>query len=108
MHAVTHNLGTEVDFIRTSITEYWYNSEISLYSETYGVEPDMASFHDWGYFSQIVWKSTAEVGCAVAFCSPKTGLARYPGYYSVCNITLLVTTMASSQLMSCLLWATRL
>jgi uncharacterized protein YkwD len=85
MYATTHNLGTKVDFIRTSITEYWYNSEISLYGETYGVEPDMASFHDWGHFSQIVWKRTAEVGCAVAFCDPKTGLARYPGYYSVCN-----------------------
>jgi len=85
MYAATDNLGTELDFIRTSITEYWYNGEISLYGNAYGGEPNMTTFHDWGHFSQIVWKDTVEVGCAVAYCGPETGLARYPGFYSVCN-----------------------
>jgi len=83
MYAATNNLGTEVEFVRTSITEYWYNSEIGLYGNAYGSEPGMGGFHDWGHFSQIVWKGTTEVGCAVAYCG--SGLASYPGYYSVCN-----------------------
>lgn len=84
MYAATNNLGSEVDFIRTSITEYWYNNEIDLYGNAYGHEPGMGGFHDWGHFSQIVWKGTKEVGCAVAYCGAGS-LASYPGYYSVCN-----------------------
>jgi len=83
MYAATNNLGSEVEFIRTSITEYWYNGEIDLYGNSYGSEPSMDNFHGWGHFSQIVWKSTKEVGCAVAYC--ESGLSSYPGYYSVCN-----------------------
>jgi hypothetical protein len=83
MYAATNDLGTEVQFIRTSITEYWYNKEIDLYGNAYGSEPGMGGFHEWGHFSQIVWKGTTQVGCAVAYCG--SGLASYPGYYSVCN-----------------------
>jgi hypothetical protein len=83
MYAATNNLGSEVEFIRTSITEYWYNGEIDLYPNAYGSEPGMGSFHEWGHYTQIVWKGTKEVGCAVAYCD--SGLASYPGYYSVCN-----------------------
>jgi hypothetical protein len=83
MYAATNNLGSEVEFIRTSITEYWYNGEIDLYPNAYGSEPGMGGFHEWGHYTQIVWKGTKEVGCAVAYCD--SGLASYPGYYSVCN-----------------------
>jgi hypothetical protein len=84
MYAATNDLGTETAFIRTSITEYWYNGEIDLYGNRYGGEPSMSNFHDWGHFSQIVWKDTKEIGCAVAHCGAGS-LAGYPGYYSVCN-----------------------
>lgn len=83
MYAATNDLGTETAFIRTSITEYWYNNEIRLYGNRFGGEPNMGDFHEWGHFSQIVWKSTKEIGCAVAYC--KSGLSSYPGYFSVCN-----------------------
>jgi uncharacterized protein YkwD len=68
------------------ITNLMYNGEIELYPG-YGSEPDMSNFDAWGHYSQIVWNSTAEVGCATLYCS--NGLANtapnITPYFTVCN-----------------------
>ena len=51
------------------ITNLMYNDEMGLFSALYGLaSPLMELFDSWGHFSQIVWKSTTEVGCATVVC----------------------------------------
>ncbi|THW08669.1 PR-1-like protein, partial [Aureobasidium pullulans] len=66
--------GLAADNITAVITELFYNGEVSYFNGLYGqAQPDMSNFHNWGHFSQIVWKGTSKVGCATQYC-PK-GLA---------------------------------
>jgi len=65
-----------------------YNGEIGWFPLPYGqAQPDMTNFESWGHFSQIVWKSTTQVGCATQYCP--NGLANTGGdvspYFTVCN-----------------------
>lgn len=81
--------GVKADNVSAVITELFYNGEVSFYDELYGQDdPDMTNFHEWGHFSQMVWKDTTEVGCATVDCSSK-GLANTGGnvgaYFTVCN-----------------------
>ncbi|EHA56876.1 hypothetical protein MGG_06772 [Pyricularia oryzae 70-15] len=52
-------------------------------------EPDLVDFSRWGHFSQLIWTSTAEVGCATVDCSSRQcGLQNVQGqppYFTVCN-----------------------
>ena len=52
-----------------------------------GLEPDMNNFEKWGHYSQIVWKSTMQVGCYTQYCS--NGLVNtrdgVSPYFTVCN-----------------------
>ncbi|CAD0044789.1 unnamed protein product [Aureobasidium pullulans] len=80
--------GLAADNITAVITELFYNGEVSYFNGLYGqAQPDMSNFHNWGHFSQIVWKGTSKVGCATQYC-PK-GLANVgpytPPYFTVCN-----------------------
>ena len=71
------------------ISNMWYNGEVNDFpASEYGkASPDMSNFSAWGHFSQVVWKSTTEVGCATQYC--KTGTDMFPsktsGWYTVCN-----------------------
>lgn len=62
---------------------------MTYYSGMYGeTNPSFADFENWGHFSQIVWKDTTGVGCAVVDCGTG-GLANVgsdvPPYFTVCN-----------------------
>lgn len=81
--------GVKADNVSAVITELFYNGEVSFYDNLYGQEdPSMDNFHEWGHFSQIVWKGTTEVGCATVDCSSQslanTG-GNVPPYFTVCN-----------------------
>ncbi|KAM7189346.1 hypothetical protein V8F33_010125 [Rhypophila sp. PSN 637] len=48
----------------------WYNCEINKYPRSnYGKpNPDTSAFHDWGHFSQMVWKGCKQVGRCTQYC----------------------------------------
>ncbi|KAK5955932.1 hypothetical protein OHC33_002505 [Knufia fluminis] len=71
------------------ITDGFYNGEVNYYTY-YGGEPDTATLHQWGHFSQIVWRDTETVGCYTTDCSanglgnidPSTNIRPF---FTVCN-----------------------
>lgn len=67
------------------VTNQWYNSEMTSW-EFYGQSnpPSSSSLHDWGHFTQVVWKSSTKVGCFTAKCPAGTVLS-FPSWYTVCN-----------------------
>ncbi|KAF2221465.1 CAP domain-containing protein [Elsinoe ampelina] len=73
--------------ISTILSDMFYNGEVEAYGGVYGQNPSMTNFGTWGHFSQMVWKSTTEVGCATYDCgSSATGvLKNYGGIFTVCN-----------------------
>ena len=95
--------GVEANNVSAVITELFYNGEVAFYDNLYvdlpegtkqsdkaaQVDINMDNFHEWGHFSQMVWKSTSEVGCATVDCSSKGGLANTGGnvapHFTVCN-----------------------
>jgi len=70
-----------------AITDMWYYSEVNLYPQSaYGrSNPDMGGFHDWGHYTQVVWKNTAKVGCASKLCPAGTIVGGMASWYTVCN-----------------------
>ncbi|MHC5905572.1 CAP family protein [Streptomyces sp. S6] len=54
----------------TDVVDGWYN-QVRAYTY-YGGEPDMATFKNWGLFSQLVWKSSARIGVGMARTNGKT------------------------------------
>jgi len=80
--------GAEPSAVPALITNEMYDGEIGWFPLPYGQSsPDMTNFEDWGHFSQIVWQSTTQVGCATQYCP--NGLANTGGdvspYFTVCN-----------------------
>jgi len=81
--------GVKPDNVSAVITDLFYNGEVNYYNNLYGqANPDMSNFEKWGHFSQIVWKSTSQVGCATVDCTSQ-GLANVGQYvspfFTVCN-----------------------
>lgn len=86
--------GVTKDNIGQVISDLFYNGEAELFErlDLYGTEPDTSNeavqFEKWGHFSQMVWKDTLGVGCAVQDCTAQ-GLANVgsnvPNYFTVCN-----------------------
>jgi len=79
--------GAEPSGIPAMINNEMYNGEINYYPLPYGAEPDMSNFEKWGHYSQIVWKSTTQVGCATVNCPgglANTGSGVSP-WFTVCN-----------------------
>jgi len=70
-----------------AITDMWYYSEVGLYPNgAYGrSNPDMGGFHDWGHYTQVVWKSTTKIGCASKLCPAGTIVGGMASWYTVCN-----------------------
>lgn len=85
--------GTPAVNVSQMITNQMYNDEMMMYQNLYGQDsPDSSNFEAWGHFSQIVWKSTASVGCATQDCNAQGlgGLgasiaSEVPKYFTVCN-----------------------
>jgi len=55
---------------------------------------DEAKFYDYdsnscsdvcGHYTQVVWNTTARIGCAMAYCDSFTGGISWSGYFTVCN-----------------------
>lgn len=81
--------GTSPDGVPALITNEMYNNEIGFFPLPYGqAQPDMSNFDSWGHFSQIVWQSTTNIGCATVDCSASgltnTGAGVSP-WFTVCN-----------------------
>lgn len=84
-------MGAETNFEMTApecasraITRQWYNNEFELYP-SYGGNPPMDRFSDWGHLSQIVWEGTEKIGCAIALCKKGSLAGNMEGYFAVCN-----------------------
>ena len=81
--------GAPASNISAVITDSFYNGEVNYFNGLYGeANPDMTEFEHWGHFSQIVWKATGSVGCAVQNCTSQ-GLgnvgADVAPFFTVCN-----------------------
>ncbi|KAL1305242.1 hypothetical protein AAFC00_002157 [Neodothiora populina] len=80
--------GVTPDKISAVITDLFYNGEVNYYTQYGKSDTDMSNFEKWGHFSQVVWKSTTQVGCATVDCSAK-GLqnvgSNVAPYFTVCN-----------------------
>ncbi|KAK3331247.1 CAP domain-containing protein [Apodospora peruviana] len=68
------------------VTGGWYNGEINKYpGSNYGnPNTDMSAFHEWGHYSQMVWKETQQVGCFTKYCPPGS-MNDMGSWFTVCN-----------------------
>ncbi|RDL41499.1 uncharacterized protein BP5553_01478 [Venustampulla echinocandica] len=77
--------------VANAITEGWYNGELptfSKYGDSNPVTPTApGAVHPadpWLHFTQVIWKDTVSVGCAVQRCDAGTANT-YESVYTVCN-----------------------
>ncbi|KAI1417320.1 PR-1-like protein [Hypoxylon sp. FL1857] len=77
----------DVGALKMAITDFWYNGEFSNFRpEFYGqATPPMGNFESWGHWSQLVWKSSNQIGCASQFCEKGTMYDDMDAWYTVCN-----------------------
>jgi hypothetical protein len=78
---------TAATALENAIISEWY-SEQSIYSRlgAYGKSDPPSTSEDYLHFTQVVWKSSTSVGCAVAKCNTNNSL--FPNmymWYTVCN-----------------------
>ncbi|KAI0475991.1 PR-1-like protein [Xylariaceae sp. FL0804] len=73
--------------IKMATTDMWYNGEFENYQQSYyGLPtPPMGDFEAWGHISQLLWKSSTELGCATQFCAKGTMYSDMDAWYMVCN-----------------------
>lgn len=69
------------------ITNLMYNDEFGYFEPYFGAaDPSMSTFDSWGHFTQIVWKSTKQVGCATVVCNGLGNVdSSSPIPFTVCN-----------------------
>ena len=65
-----------IEFARTA-THGWHEEETKY--------PYDRPYYDpaWGHFTQMVWRNTSRVGCAVGYCTP--GEVEWPGRFFCCK-----------------------
>lgn len=73
--------------IKMATSDFWYNGEFNNFmSDFYGLAtPDMGAFESWGHFTQLIWKSTERLGCAVQYCPSGEMVPGMDAWYMVCN-----------------------
>ncbi|KAJ5816039.1 Allergen V5/Tpx-1-related protein [Penicillium robsamsonii] len=75
----------KADVGKKIISDMMYTNEAPEFAGLYGQSsPDMTNFAAWGHFSQIVWKSTTQVGCATVSCDDLENVGG-AAPYTVCN-----------------------
>ncbi|KAI1339171.1 scp-like extracellular protein [Xylariaceae sp. FL0016] len=77
----------EAGAIKMATTDMWYNGEFSKFLPQYYGEatPDMSDFEGWGHISQLLWKSSTELGCHAQFCAKGTMYDDMDAWFMVCN-----------------------
>ncbi|KAI1141155.1 PR-1-like protein [Hypoxylon sp. FL0543] len=77
----------DVGAVKMAITDFWYNGEFNKFlPEYYGQPtPPMDDFESWGHISQLLWKSSTELGCASQFCEKGTMYPTMDAWFTVCN-----------------------
>lgn len=78
--------------LANAITNDWYLGELAIFDGDnadkkvlYGLADPPQYSPEWTHFSQIVWKSSTTVGCAVKYCGSDHMLAPAYAWYTVCN-----------------------
>ncbi|UNI13736.1 hypothetical protein JDV02_000452 [Purpureocillium takamizusanense] len=76
---------SRMDHAAAAVSDQWYNGEMPNW-QFYGMDnpPSSSSLHDWGHFTQVVWKDATKVGCATVKCAAGTVLS-FNSWYTVCN-----------------------
>ncbi|KAI0385080.1 PR-1-like protein [Hypomontagnella monticulosa] len=77
----------DIGALKMAVTDFWYNGEFRNFRDNFYGEatPDMTDFESWGHFSQMLWKSSTEVGCAAYFCEKGTMYSEFDAWFTVCN-----------------------
>jgi len=78
--------------LANAITNDWYlaeylifDGENALNENLYGQANPPQTTPEWTHFSQLVWKSTTTVGCAVQYCGSGAMLSPSYAWFTVCN-----------------------
>jgi len=73
--------------IKMAASDMWYNGEFSKYLPSYYGQdsPDMSNFEAWGHYTQLIWKDSTKLGCAVQFCPKGSMSSDMDAWYMVCN-----------------------
>jgi len=71
--------------LANAITNDWYLTEYG--NLDFGVaSPAEIAGKDWTHFTQMIWKKSTSVGCAVKYCDASFGmLSGTDSWYTVCN-----------------------
>ena len=74
--------GNPASQVGKTISDQFYNGEFGKFSPgDYGsANPTQSPFEETGHLTQIIWKGTKKIGCAVANCPGQAGNS-----YTVCN-----------------------
>ncbi|RDW80396.1 hypothetical protein BP5796_05094 [Coleophoma crateriformis] len=70
-----------------SISMQWYNGEFPSFLPSYygQATPDLSNFGTWGHFTQVLWKSSTQIGCATQYCAAGTIFQNNPSWFTVCD-----------------------
>jgi hypothetical protein len=78
-----------IEFARTAV-HGWHEEEVKY--------PYNNPHYDdaWGHFTQMVWRNTSRVGCAVGYCDP--GRVDWPGRLYCCKLQFLMEKLRANSI----------